>query len=302
MTLPPAPPPAARAPGRFGISAALVTPFDAAGAPDPARAGRHARRLLDEGCTGVTLFGTTGEGASLGPAERAALHEGVLAAGVPAEAIVTALVAPALETAIAQARAALALGARRLLATPPFYFRPVPDEGLFAWYARLIEAVGSGGPQLILYHIPGVTGVPLSLPLIRRLKAAFGPAILGVKDSSGDWESARALLAEPDLDILIGDERLLARAAPLGGAGAISGMANLIPATLARIVAGGAAPTALAGLVDAVCAHPVVPAVKALVAHHRQDPAWAAVRPPLLPLAAPAAAALAARLDAVPKA
>ncbi len=290
--------PAPRA-ARFGVSAALVTPFAADGAIDPARAGDHAARLLSEGCDSVTLFGTTGEGASLGLRERAALHDGLLAAGVAPERIVCALAATALETAVDQARAALERGARRLLATPPFYFRGPADDGLFAWYAALIAALGGAGPRLILYHIPQVTGVPLSLALIRRLRDAFGPAILGVKDSSGDWATSRALLDEPDLAVLIGDERLLARAAPLGGAGAISGMANLFPALLARIVAGGAEPAGLAALVDAVCAHPVVPAVKALVAHHRGDPAWARVRAPLLPAPAPVAAALAARLDAL---
>jgi 4-hydroxy-tetrahydrodipicolinate synthase len=173
----------------------------------------------------------------------------------------------------------------------------VSDEGLFAWYAALIDATGAEGAQLILYHIPQVTGVPLSIPLIRRLKDAFGPAILGVKDSAGAWENSRALLEHDDLAILIGDERLLARAAPLGGAGTISGMANIFPALLGSIVAGAPAPAGLAPLVEAVCAHPVTPAVKALVAHHRRDAEWTRVRPPLLPTPAPAAAALSAALD-----
>jgi 4-hydroxy-tetrahydrodipicolinate synthase len=96
--------------------------------------------------------------------------------------------------------------------------------------------------------------------------------------------------------VLVGDERLLARAVARGAAGSISGMANVIPGALARIIAGGAPPAGLDALVEAVCAHPVTPAVKALVAHHRGDPAWAAVRPPLLPLPPAAAAGVAAAL------
>jgi 4-hydroxy-tetrahydrodipicolinate synthase len=91
--------PAPSPPG-FGISAALVTPLAPDGSVDAARAGAHARRLLAEGCHGVTLFGTTGEGASLGMRDRAALHEGVLAAGVDPARVVAALAATSLETAI----------------------------------------------------------------------------------------------------------------------------------------------------------------------------------------------------------
>lgn len=279
----------------FGISAALVTAFAADGSLAPARAAAHARALLAEGCDSITLFGTTGEGASLGPRDRAALHDALLAAGVPPERIVTAIVATALEVAADQARAAIDRGSRRLLATPPFYFKGVGEEALLRWYAGLIAAAPEA--RLILYHIPQVTGVPLPLALVRRLKAEFGPAILGVKDSSGDWETARALLAEPGLAVLIGDERLLARAAALGCAGTISGMANLFPDRLARILATGRAPEELGALVAAVCAHPVVPAVKALVARHRGEPDWAHVRPPLAALPEAAAAALGAALD-----
>lgn len=268
----------------FGVFAALATPFDEKGAVDHVRARDHARALLHEGCDGLALFGTTGEGASLGARERLALHDALLAGSVAPERIVVAVVAPALEDAIAQAEAALERGATRLLATPPFYFKGVGDEALFAWYARLIEAVGPRGAQTILYHIPAVTGVALSLDLVRRLKRSFGEAVLGVKDSDGDIAYAEALCADGDLAILVGDERLLARAARAGAAGTISGMANIVPDRLAAMLRTGEDDPALVGVVEAVTHLPVVPAVKALVAAKRGDDGWLRVRPPLAAL------------------
>lgn len=267
--------------GLFGISAAMVTPFLPNGQVDMLRAGEHAAALIAGGANGVTLFGTTGEGAALGRADRGALLAAVLGNGVPVEKVTVCLCATSLEEAEYQARVALSQGVKRLLATPPFYFKGVSDDALYDWYAALLGKLSDHQPEFILYHIPQVTGVGLSEALIRRLKDTFGAAIFGVKDSSGDWANAEALLKYKDLAILIGDERLLARAAPLGGAGAISGMANLFPARLGALIRTGVADPEMSALVDAVVTAPVTPLVKALVGVARNDPAWARVRPPL---------------------
>lgn len=268
----------------FGISAALVTPFTADGAVDAPRAAALAMRVIEGGATaGVTLFGTTGEGASLGPTDRAALLEALLAAGIEPGRIATCISATALEQAERQAQEALSRGIRRLLLTPPFYFKDVTDEALFAWFARLLDRVGRDQPEIILYHIPQVTQIPLSEALVRRLKDSFRPVIFGVKDSSGDWATAQSFLRHDDLAILIGDERLLPRAAPLGGAGAISGMANLFPARLTHVIRTGDEDPEMTALVDAIVCAPVTPLVKALVGALHGEPGWELVRPPLSP-------------------
>ena len=283
----------------FGVSVALVTPFGPNGAVEPARAGAHGARLIDAGADGVTLFGTTGEGASIGPTEREGVLGAVLAAGVAPERVTVCLCATSVDGAQAQARAALDQGVRRLLLTPPFYFKGVSDDGLLAWIAALLERIGGAGPELILYHIPQVTQVPLSPALIRRLKHAYGDAIFGVKDSAGDWEGTRALLPQEDLAVLVGDERLLARAAPLGGAGAISGLANLAPELLSRVVLGAIEEPELNALVEEIVRHPVTPLVKALVGEATGESGWARVRPPLDPADPAVVRALAPRAMAL---
>lgn len=282
----------------FGISAALVTPFGADGSIDLSRAGAHAVRVLGAGADGVTLFGTTGEGASIGMAERTAMLGAVLAVGVPAEKITVCVVACAMEQALQQARDCIALGVRRLLLSVPFYFKGVGDEALFGWFAEFIETLDRPDVHIILYHIPQVTGVGLSVPLIRRLKDRFKDEVFGVKDSAGDWANAQELLKSDDLAILIGDERLLARAAPLGGAGAISGMANLVPARLTHIIRTGKADDALSALVDRVVSYPVTPLVKAMVGAQCRETGWDRVRTPLSSADASVASALAGSLTA----
>ncbi|TYR29571.1 dihydrodipicolinate synthase family protein [Mesorhizobium microcysteis] len=265
----------------FGISAALTTPFRPDHSVDNSRLASHAASLLEEGCAGVTLFGTTGEGPSLGARERIDAQAALLDAGIAPDRITVAIGSSSSATAAEQADAALDAGIRSLLVTPPFYFKGVGDEGLFAWFAAFLERIGNRAPRAILYHIPQVTGVGLSIGLVRRLKAEFGEAVFAIKDSAGHWPTTTAFLEQKDIAILVGDERHLAAAARLGGAGAISGMANLFPLVLDDLVRTGDENEALNELVDALVSLPVTPAVKALVAAKRHDAEWMRVRAPL---------------------
>jgi len=273
-------------PSRFGLSAALATPFDAGGAIDPERLTRHARWCLENGCGSVTVFGTTGEGASIGLADRQIILSALADAGFDMRrAVIAGVSAPSLAEAVSQAQFAFDAGCRALLVAPPFYFKNVDDEGVYTWFAQLIEGLGHKARDLILYNIPSVTQVTLTVDLIGRLKAAFPKAIIGVKDSSGDWDYAQRLLAaHKDLAILIGDERLLAKAVRLGAQGAISGLANICPQVLRQIIDSGSDDGRIAPLVEELLKYPVTPAIKAMLAHRARDDSWLATRAPLVDL------------------
>lgn len=269
---------------RFGLSAALTTPFAEDGRVDIALATSHAKTCLAKGCDSVTLFGTTGEGTSISDAERVALFEGFVAGGIPADKIVVGVAETAIDEAIAKVQLALKGGCRAVLLLPPFYFKGVSDDGLFGWFEAVLGGLGTDARDIILYHIPSVAQVGLPVPLVRRITDAFPKAIRGVKDSGGQWSHTEALLAAcPDLEILVGDERDLARAVRAGGAGAISGMGNVFPARVRRLAVDGIDDPAINELVEAVLTVPVTPAVKALVAHVSGDPRWSRTRAPLLP-------------------
>jgi 4-hydroxy-tetrahydrodipicolinate synthase len=281
----------------FGISPALVTPF-ARGGVDVRRLADHAKDCLARGCRTATIFGTTGEGPSVGASERDRVANELVGLGIPASQIVEGVIASSIEEAVDSTSRALKRGAHAVLLAPPFYFRPAPDDALFAWYAAVFEAVGPDLRDVILYHIPGMTGVPLSHPVIRRLAQAFPGAIRGVKDSAGDAEATFSLIeAFPDLDILVGDETYLGRACAAGGAGSICGVANIVPEAIIALAENGRDDPRIAELVREITSHPVIPMVKALVAHVRQDPAWAVARPPLPTIDEETAARVAKLLD-----
>jgi 4-hydroxy-tetrahydrodipicolinate synthase len=281
----------------FGISPALVTPFSGSGV-DVRRLAEHAKDCLARGCGTATIFGTTGEGPSVGAGERDRVAAELIGLGIPAAQLVEGVIACSIEEAVYSTSRALQRGAHAVLLAPPFYFRPAPDDALFAWYAAVFEAVGRDLRGVILYHIPGMTGVPLPHGVIRRLVQAFPGAIRGVKDSAGDADATLALIeAFPDLDILVGDETYLGRACAAGGAGSICGVANIAPEAVIALAENGRDDPRIVELVREITRHPVIPMVKALVAHVRQDRAWAAARPPLPTIDEETAARVAKLLD-----
>jgi 4-hydroxy-tetrahydrodipicolinate synthase len=283
---------------RFGLSAALTTPFTSQGQIDVARAVAHARWCLDNGCSSVTVFGTTGEGSSIGRIERRELLGAFLANDIAPAQVVVGVMANSLQDAADQARQAIDAGCRGILLAPPSYYKNVTDDGLFAWFSGVLTKLGTSARDFFLYNIPAITAVELSVSLIGRLRAAFPHAVAGVKDSSGDWNYSRSLLeAHRDLAILIGDERCLAAGVRLGAEGAISGMANVCPLRMLPIVYEGRGDPVLDDLVDALLAYPVTPAVKALVAHRTHDNGWLATRAPLVTISDGDARHLAGLLD-----
>lgn len=271
---------------QFGLSCALALPTDSDLTIDHRRLLAHARWCLDAGCSSLTVFGTTGEGASVSLTERREIL-GTLASGgiVPSRQIVGGVSATSIGDAVEQTQILTAAGCRRILLAPPFYFKGVRDEGLYEWFAQVCQRIAHRDLSVILYHIPSVTQVPLSIDLIDRLKTAFPELVVAVKDSGGDWAFTETLLLNHrDLTILIGDERHLSDGLRLGAKGAISGLANICPAVLANLVGSGEEDPRISDLVTKILKYPVTPAVKALLAHCKQDSRWSNVRPPLTQL------------------
>jgi len=268
----------------FGVFAALTTPFDESGVVDFKAMVSHADWVLGEGADGVALFGTTGEGASLSLRERLAGVDRFLASDFDPQQLVFTVYATSTGEAVHQINEHLKRGVTRLMLLPPFYFNGVGDDGLFEWFAVALDPFRAADIEVILYNIPQVTDVVLSRELVARLRAEFGPRIYGVKDSSGDFGSVREFLAIDGLHVLVGDERLLAKAGAIGASGTISGIANLFPVRLSDMLSSHVPDDLINALVNAVVEKPVIPAIKGLVAQVHGDPSWCSARPPLRPL------------------
>ena len=261
---------------------------------DSGRFAAHARWLLAQGCHGLAMFGTTSEASSFSVAERKALVEEALGAGIPPERLMIGTGCCAFTDSVELTRHALDAGCRRVLMLPPFYYKGMSDEGLFRAFAEVIERVGEPALRVFLYHFPRLSGVPVTEGLIALLADAFPETVAGVKDSSGDWSNTRMMLDRfPSLAIFPGSEVFLLDGLRAGAAGCITATSNVNPAG-ARAVFDAwesghgdpdtrqAAATTIRRVIDR---HPGIPAQKYLLAHHRNDPAWRAVRPPMVALA-----------------
>jgi len=187
---------------RFGISTALLTPFTEEGLVDWSLLVEHASAVLARGANSVTLFGTTGEGASISRLERLHGIEALLAAEIKPHQIILGVCASSIGDAVEQIDEGYQLGVQLFLLMPPFYFKNCGESGIFEWHTEIFSRTDSQ-TQFILYNIPQQSGVTLSANLVDRLHAVAPTRIFGVKDSSGSWDSAKAFLAQRKTHVLI---------------------------------------------------------------------------------------------------
>lgn len=289
-----------------GVFAAALTPLDKDLKPNHKAFAVHCRRLLDAGCHGLGIFGTTGEANSFSVDERIAALEALLAEDIPGNSLLPGTGSCALPDAVRLSRAALDVGAVGSLVLPPFYYKGVSDEGLFRFFAELIERVGDDRLQVYLYHIPQMAGVGFSIPLIGRLLQSYPGVVVGTKDSAGDRDRIETLCKEfPELTVFAGTERYLLDTLRSGGAGCISATVN-VTARMARRVydlheAGEndeaeALQRHLTGVRSTIEAYPPIPALKSLMNHLSAEKDWLNMRPPLVGLQQEQAEKLASQL------
>ena len=286
-----------------GVFSAALTPLDADLAPNHAAFVAHAKRLLAQGCDGIAMLGTTGEANSFTVAERQALLEATVAGGVAPDRLLPGTGVVALPDTIALTRHALSLGVTTVVMLPPFYYKGVREDGLFAAYAEVVERIANPRLRIVLYHIPPMSAVPIGFALIERLRARYPDIVCGIKDSSGDFANMQALVARfPGLAVLAGADPLMLPLLREGGAGCITATSNLVAADLAFVFRHHADP-ARAAEVEAAQARivaarnrasrfPQIASLKLLLAERTGDPGWHRLRPPLMPLSRDEAAAL----------
>jgi 4-hydroxy-tetrahydrodipicolinate synthase len=283
-----------------GVIAAIATAVDAQGEPDCARSVALARFLLGNGCDGLNVLGTTGEATSFSLEQRKRVMTAYREAGLPLDRLMVGTGAASVADAVALTRHAAELGFAAALLLPPFYYKGVPDEGLLAYVDTIVGATAAKPIPLYLYHFPALSGLPWHFELIKRLLRAFGTRIVGLKDSSGDMAYAREAAAlSPQFDVFPSTEAVLVEARSGVFAGCISATANLNADLCARAWRSGdaAALDAAVRIRKLFDGKPLVPGVKALLAHIHRDTAWVQVKPPLAAVAASEQAAVAAAYD-----
>lgn len=287
-----------------GVVAPILTPFndDMSVATDVYI--DHAKWLFGQGCAAIAPFGTTGEALSVSMDERIAAIRALIDAGIdPALMIPGTGLTNVAETA-RLSRACLDMGCRAVMTLPPFYFKAVNEEGLYTYFAQLIATIGKDA-RIFLYHIPPIAVVGIPPKLVQQLHTDFPEQVIGIKDSSGDWDNTQALLDIDGLIVFPGSELPLLDALALGAPGCISATANLNAAAISAVIdlydrgdIDGARSTheGAQHFRQTIEKYAPIPAQKRLLALASGDRRWANVRPPLLAMPEEAGRELAAML------
>ncbi len=264
-----------------------------------------AKWILDDGCVGLVPFGTTGEALSLGMEERISGLKALIDAGIDPQRLIPGTGLTNLPDTVRLTEVAGELGCRGALVLPPFFYKSVSANGLYAYFSNLAERTARKGFGIYLYHIPQVSGVGIPVEVVRRLHADFPELIVGIKDSSRDWVNTSALLEIPGFQVYPGNELQLTDALALGAPGCITATANVNAAAIAEVIrlyrSGNVedANLAMASVREyqlLMQEYAPIPAMKFLLSHWTGKEHWKNVRPPLLPTATKTGLELARRI------
>jgi 4-hydroxy-tetrahydrodipicolinate synthase len=289
-----------------GVLAAVLTPIKQDLAPDHASYVEHCRWLLDEGCDGLAVLGTTSEANSFSVEERLGLLDALVTGGIPGPLLIPGTGCCAIPDTVTLTKKALEIGAAGVLMLPPFYYKPVSDDGLFAAYSEIIQRVADPKLRIYLYHIPQNSGVPITFGLIEKLLKAYPDTVIGIKDSAGDFANMKNMIeAFPGFRVLSGSDAFLLDVLRAGGAGAITACNNVTASLSTRIYANWRNDAAeahqkmLGNVREIISSFPLVPALRALTARRTGKDSWRAPRPPLEALGAADTAQLIEQLASV---
>ena len=276
-----------------GVIAPILTPFNDDLGFNAELYLQHARWLLRQGIHFIAPFGTTGEAPSLSVDERMQALDVLIDGGIDPTRLMPGTGLCNLHDTKKLCLHAVGRGCAAVMTLPPFFFKNAADEGLYAWFSRLIEEIDHPALKICLYHIPSLAGIGFTPSLVARLATDFPQTVVACKDSSGDFANTEAVIAAaPDLAVFPGSETFLRPGLENGATGCISATCNVNPSGIRKVF------DRVAGAVDAgtdraeaemkdirrlIESYTPIPAMKGLLAVKRKDERWRNVRPPLLP-------------------
>ena len=274
-----------------GLISPILSPFDDSLNFNQEMYNELAKDLLSTGCSGLAPFGTTGEALSVSNDERMQALENLIKSGVSPDKLIPGTGLCNFPDTVKISRHAIELGCKGVMTLPAFYFKDVTDEGLFQYYERLIDEINHPNLKIYLYHIPQVSGVGLSIPLVKKLRSTYPDIIVGIKDSSGVWENTEQLLSIDGLIVYPGAELPVIDAIKLGGPGCISATANFNPTNIAKVIElshdrkwdqAEEVHKDVKEVRYLFQDYSAIPAQKAMLAIKYKDKRWKNIRPPLV--------------------
>ena len=287
-----------------GVWVAALTPMNPDLSPDTEKFVNHCQWLLGEGADGLAVLGTTGEANSFSVAEKRKLLDAVADAGISGTQMLPGTGSCAIPDTVEMTKHALSHGAAGVVMLPPFYYKNVSDEGLYAAYSEVIQRVGDDKLRIYFYHFPAMSSTPISHSLIERLLKDYPATIAGIKDSSGDLNNMLEMCRRfPGFGVFAGSEQFLLPVLRAGGVGCISATANATIALCAEVLARqheagvDAIQEELTAQRLALQSQVLIPALKSVAARRTGDEGWLVTRPPVAPLSNSENAALFEALD-----
>jgi 4-hydroxy-tetrahydrodipicolinate synthase len=270
----------------------VLTPFKADGSPDTQKLLKQCQWLEANG-VGQAIFGTNSEANSMSAPQKMGALTTLIEGGLNPAHMMPGTGATSIDATVNMTRHAVQHQCAGVLMLPPFYYKDVTDDGLFAYFSEVIQKVGDAKLQIYIYNIPPVTKINLSLSLLERLAKEYPKTVVGMKDSSGDWsytESVIKLLAPSGFRVYAGSEIFLMRALRAGGVGCISATANVNPRAIAELAAHwresdvDQRQESLDQVRSIFAQYQMIAGMKTAVAHYSKDSEWLRVRPPLMQL------------------
>ncbi|CAM3720390.1 dihydrodipicolinate synthase family protein [Polynucleobacter antarcticus] len=285
----------------------VLTPFTKDGSPDAKKLLKQCQWLESNG-VGQAIFGTNSEANSMSDEQKMHLLTSLVEGGLNPAHMMPGTGATSIDATVHMTRHAVQHQCAGVLMLPPFYYKDITDDGLFAYFSEVIQKVGDSKLQIYIYNIPPVTKINLSLSLLERLAKEYPKTVVGMKDSSGDWaytESVIKLLAPSGFRVYAGSEIFLMRTLRAGGVGCISATANVNPRAISELAAHWRESDAdqrqksLDQVRSIFAQYQMIAGMKTAVAHYSKDAEWLNVRPPLMQISADQQAKLLKELEAM---
>jgi len=273
-----------------GVYAASLTPMHDDLSINYVAFADHFNDLIARGCNGILLFGSTGEGPSFSVEDRQKAVEALIKMGIDQSKTILCIACTSIEEVVKLTNTALDNKLSAVMIIPPFYYRNVAEDGVIDFYRSVIKRVGRSDLKIFLYHIPQISGVPITFKIIKKLVEEFPSTVIGLKESEGNIALTKEVLSHfPNFRVFVGDELQIPEAVKLGAAGGVSGVANAFPELISSLYAHAKDPQKSHLLVEAkriigaIRTFPLFPAIKCIV-ESQKGTKWHTVRPPLLPL------------------
>ena len=209
----------------FGVIAAVPTPINNDGNPILDAFLSHCTWVLQNGCDGINILGSTGEANSFNSHQRKLVME-IASKTLDTKRLMVGTGTPSISETIYLTQIANDLGYQVALVLPPFYYKPITNNGLFLWYQTLHEKLGTRKIKIYFYNFPQMTGLTIPIEVIEKLHNQWPNRFCGIKDSSGDLDYCRALSKNKSFKVFPSSEVSISEAQISKFSGCISATAN----------------------------------------------------------------------------